>query len=82
MRTTLNIDDDVLVAAKELARRERKSVGAFMSELMRDALAKQSDQASDRQANERSVYGFRPIPRGGAVVTNKLVNDLRDELGI
>lgn len=53
-----------------------------MSELMRDALSKQSGQASDRQANERSFHGFRPIPRGGAVVTNKLVNDLRDELGI
>ncbi|MCY3817919.1 MAG: CopG family transcriptional regulator [Gammaproteobacteria bacterium] len=38
MRTTLDIDDDVLVAAKELARRECKTAGKFMSDLMREAL--------------------------------------------
>ena len=26
-------------------------------------------------------YGFRPIRAGGTVVTNELVNELRDELG-
>jgi len=31
MRTTLDIDDDVLQAAKELARRERKTAGAMIS---------------------------------------------------
>ena len=81
MRTTLNIDDDVLVAAKELAKRERKSVGAFMSELIRDALAKRPVQKSTART-ERRFYGFRPIPKGGAIVTDKHVNDLRDELGI
>jgi hypothetical protein len=33
MRTTLDINDDVLRAARELARRERKTVGAVISEL-------------------------------------------------
>ena len=81
MRTTLNIDDDVLVAAKELAKRERKSTGAFMSDLIRDALANRSNQAS-REGPGHASYGFRPIPKGGRVVTDKDVNDLRDELGI
>ena len=30
----------------------------------------------------RDLYGFRPIPAGGNLVTNDLVNDLREELGI
>ena len=38
MRTTLNIDEDVLRAAKELARREKKTAGAVISELTRRAL--------------------------------------------
>ena len=35
MRTTVDIDDDVLQAAKELARRERKTTGRILSELAR-----------------------------------------------
>ena len=27
-------------------------------------------------------YGFRPIPKGGSVVTNDLVNEIGEELGI
>ena len=27
-------------------------------------------------------YGIRPIPAAGCVVTNEMVNDLREELGI
>jgi hypothetical protein len=38
MRTTLNIDDDVLQAAREIAKRERRSVGAVISDLIRKAL--------------------------------------------
>ena len=37
MRTTLNIDDEVLAAAKALAARERKSVGGVISALARQA---------------------------------------------
>lgn len=81
MRTTLNIDDDVLSAAKELARRERKSAGQFISELIREALGQRVRHASQRGAN-REFYGFHPIPAGGAVVTDELVNKLRDELGV
>ena len=79
MRTTLNIDEDVLTAAKELARRERKSTGEFVSELMRDALRKRATRTTRRG---REFHGFRPIPAGGAIVTNDLVDELRDELGI
>ena len=36
------------------------------------------------QTGERAsgLYGFIPIPTGGTTVTNELVNELREELGI
>ncbi|HUP25435.1 MAG TPA: antitoxin, partial [Thermoanaerobaculia bacterium] len=38
MRTTLDIADDVLLAVKERARRERRSAGEVLSDLARQAL--------------------------------------------
>jgi len=38
VRTTLDIDDDVLQAAKELAVARRKTTGQVLSELAREAL--------------------------------------------
>ncbi len=35
MRTTLDIDEDVLQAAKELAAKERRTTGAVLSDLAR-----------------------------------------------
>ena len=40
MRTTLDIDDDVLQMAKELARAEKKTAGAVISDLARKALTR------------------------------------------
>jgi hypothetical protein len=76
MRTTLNIDDDVLGAARELARREKKTAGRVISELARRALA-----ASPRGlgGEAKAVHGFRPFPRRGGLVTNELIDRLREE---
>ena len=38
MRTTLDIDDDLIAAAKELAQRERSSAGKVISRLLRHSL--------------------------------------------
>jgi hypothetical protein len=38
MRTTLDIDEDALLAAKAHAARERRSLGAVISALAREAL--------------------------------------------
>lgn len=80
MRTTLDIEDDVLQAAKERARRERKTAGQVVSELLRQALTAPTAPAVVREPE--AVYGFRPFPKQGGVVTNELVNKLRDEMGI
>lgn len=78
MRTTLDIADDVLQAAKERARRENKTAGEVISELARAALT--APQPSALKAKEpQARYGIRPFPkRGNAVVTNELVNKLRE----
>jgi len=75
MRTTLDIDDDVLRAAKELARRERKTAGAVISELTRKALTAPPQGAREPKA----VHGFRPFPRRGGMVTNAQIDKLREE---
>ena len=76
MRTTLSIDDDVLVAARELAARERRSVGDVLSDLARSALAGEVDAVPE------SHFGFRPLPHRGGLVTNELIDQLRDDEGI
>ena len=76
MRTTLDIDDDVLSAAKERARRERKSIGEVVSELARAALTAVPTRAA---RGSKPLHGFRPFPSRGGVVTNDLIDKLRDE---
>ncbi len=80
MRTTLDIDDDVLNVAKALAAQQQKPVGQFVSELLRSALPARGGGAAAGRPRER--YGFRPIPAGGAVVTDEIVNEIRNDLGV
>ena len=77
MRTTLEIDDEVLQAAKELARRENKTVGQVVSELLRHALAAPSAAASGAARELKPADGFKPFARRGGIVTNALVDQLR-----
>ena len=81
MRTTLDLDDDVLASAKEIARREKKTAGKVLSELARRALTEQAASApTSRTAREpASAFGFRPFATRGAVVTNERIQLLRDE---
>ena len=76
MRTTLDIDDDVLYAAKDLARRERKTAGQVISELARKGLAGAAGPAA---SEPKPIYGLRPLPREGRIVSNELVNKLRED---
>jgi hypothetical protein len=77
MRTTIDIADDVLLAAKEIARRERKTAGQVLSELARRSLLSEPAAATDDGTDE--FFGFRPLPARGVVVTNELIDRLRDE---
>lgn len=79
MRTTLDLDDDVLASAKEIARRENKTAGQVLSELARRALTQDAASPIDAARERAPVFGFRPFARRGAVVTNERVQQLRDE---
>lgn len=74
MRTTVDLDDDVLLAVKERARRERRSTGAVLSELARKALIGLSPYDSGSE-----FHGFRPLPRRGGAVSTALVDQLRED---
>ncbi len=77
MRTTLNIEDDVLFAVKERARREKRTAGEVLSELAREALT--GRHSADVIAEGESFYGFDPLPHRGPAVSNALIEELRDE---
>ncbi len=76
MRTTLDIEDDVLFAAKSLARREKKTAGQVISELARKALAGEVVPAAQAL---KAAFGFRPFPKEGRIVSNELINKLRED---
>ena len=79
MRTTVTVDDDVLDAVKERARREHRSVGAVLSDLARTALTGQGPTTS---VAVESFFGFEPLPPRGGIVTNDLVNQIREDEGV
>ena len=73
MRTTLSIDDDVLAAAKALAKQQHKTIGEIVSDLARQSLCR---PAALRQ---RTGISLLPVSNAKAVVTLAIVNALRDE---
>lgn len=84
MRTTLDIDEDVLAATKEIARRQNVSAGKVVSQMLRKALTGQTEPSSPKGSSRQgtSVTGFRPFPKGQAIVTNEMVDRLRDMEGV
>ena len=82
MRTTLDIADDVLLAAKETARREKLSVGAVITDLARRSLLQADAAPTGRSKASRSRLarlGIQPLPKRGGIVTNETINQLRDD---
>ncbi len=75
MRTTLDIEDDILLAAKDLARREKKTTGQVVSDLARKGLTGSVPGTREPKA----AYGFRPFPKEGRIVSNTLINKLRED---
>jgi hypothetical protein len=74
MRTTLDLDEDVLQAAKEIAATRGTTAGKVLSELARKGLA------PTRSARVRN--GVPVLPRRAATAprpTLRLVNELRDD---
>lgn len=73
MRTTLDIDEDVLVAAKEKAASEKSTTGKVISDLARQALTRPAKGPLIKR------NGFYVMPSRGGVVTSALVRRLEEE---
>jgi hypothetical protein len=73
VRTTLDIDDDILQAVKELAEQERSTAGRVISKLARKALA------PEQRGDVRNGVPLLPPRTGEDVVTADEVQRLRDD---
>jgi len=82
MRTTLDIDDDVLAAAKELAKAQNSTAGEVISELVRRALTSAADTEGGKAAPHGLLYkdGWYVLPPRGVLVTNELIDKIQEEL--
>ena len=72
MRTTLELDDDVVAAARELAAGERRSLGSVISELARRGLT------PGRVEAEGHLPVIR-VPPGTRAITPEMVQRALDE---
>ena len=78
MRTTLNLEEDALLAAQALARRQKISLGSAVSRLIRAAT-----QAAPSPAFTTPVRGrYALAPVRDEVVTAEHVRELMEREGI
>jgi hypothetical protein len=75
MRTTLDVDEDVLLAVKNLASNRNTTAGKILSELARQALL----PTTQTKSLKRNGFTLFPKQSKGVIVTMDLVNRLRDE---
>lgn len=75
MRTTLNLDDDVVETAKAIAARQGKSLGVVVSDLIRRAVEPPAAKARSR----RNGIPLFPVASGARPVTPEIVAELLDE---
>ena len=88
MRTTIDLEYDTLIAAKEIARAENTSLGKVISRLVRQALTGTTGTTSAPATHAlpatatATATGFVPFEARGVVVSNDLINRLRDAEGV
>ena len=81
MRTTINLAEDAAIAARNVAQRERLSLGEAISELIRRGANAGTPAARSRGA--QPLRGrFALLPQRGETVTPQHVRELMDREGI
>ena len=78
MRTTITIDADVLSAARDLAEHDGTTIGHVISDLARQSLTRAEGQPDPAE----TFFGFAPLPQRGGVVSNDLIDSIRNDEGI
>jgi len=74
MRTTVNIDDDILRAVKSLAKSENRALGSVVSDLLRRAL-----RPAPYPSSETTDFPRFQIAEGAAPITTEMVRQALDE---
>jgi hypothetical protein len=74
VRTTLNIDDELMLTVKEIAQQRKTTAGSVVSSLLRESL-----QPKLFKLEYRNGVPLLPRRPNGPTITTKLVNRLRDE---
>jgi len=83
MRTTLDIDDDVLLAAKELAARGQTTAGKVLSDLARRGIHAPDPNAAGARAKAMTMRNGVPVfASQGEVITSDHVRRVMEEEGI
>ena len=83
MRTTLDIDEDVLLAAKELAARGQTTAGKVLSDLARRGIHAPAPNAATAQAKAVKMRNGVPVfASNGEVITSEHVRRVMEEEGI
>ncbi len=78
MRTTLNIDDSILAAAKEIAGASNSSAGAVISDLARKGLSLTSCQIGQR----KSGFPVFTVPADAKPLTSATVKSTLSDEGL
>ena len=82
MRTTLEIDDDVLFAAKEIAAKERKTAGKIVSELFRRGLQMEAHSGAQDGQPYALKNGIPVLASRGDVVTTAHIRKIMEQEGL
>ena len=97
MRTTIDLDEDVLVAVKALSRAQRRTLGQVLSDVARQGILHRGSktlQPEDTRTTGGNAefqsktarlaeLGVRPFAyTNGLLATNELVNKIRNQEGI
>lgn len=82
MRITLDIEDDMLAATKEMASRQRLSMGQLISRLLREAMSGTHRAGQSDGGELRAVAGFQPFASQGVLITHAQIDALRDTEGV
>lgn len=82
MRTTLDIDPDVLEAAKEIARKTRTSAGKVISDLARRGFYGRRSSVGEPPEGYQDRNGVPLLPPTGSLVSESTIRKIRDSEGI
>jgi len=82
MRTTVSIEDNLLSATKTLASRTGKSVGEVLSQILREYFSVANQTGEKVRNGVRLLPISRPASKSGGIITNEIINRMKDEEGL